>query len=101
MELPVGFPDAPAPAEAVPLPDQHRADAILPAPHASDASVVVPLDAAADEEMIPALVAEPYVEKLAVPAPVVPGPDAKLDSAQKLPQEAKAPYTPDEDQSAA
>jgi hypothetical protein len=102
MELPVERPDATAPAaRRFQPPDLHRADATLPAQLASDASVAVLPDAAAAVEMILALAAERYVEKLAVLAPGVPAPDARLDSAQKLPEEAMAPYTPDAGQSAA
>jgi hypothetical protein len=102
MEHQVGRPDATVPvARRFQLPAQHPADAIQRAQPASDALAAAPPDAAADAEMIPALAAERYVEKLAVPAPVVPEPDAMLHSTQKLPPQAKAPYIPDAGRSAA
>jgi hypothetical protein len=97
---PDGFPDALAPAVAIPLPDLLPADAIPPAPLASDASAAVHPDEAADAPF-PALAAAPCAERLAAPAQVVPALDAQLHSEQALLAQPEAPCTPDADPSAA
>jgi hypothetical protein len=67
---------------------------------ASDASVAVHPDEAVDA-LIPELVAVVCVEKLAAPAQAVQAPDEQARSAQALPAQPKAPYTPGADRSAA
>jgi hypothetical protein len=89
------LPDASLPAEPFPLPVLHRADAIPRAQRAWDALAAVPRDAAAGAEL-PAPVAAPNAEKLAVLVPAF-----QASTAAALPAPAEAPYTPGAGPSAA
>ena len=100
MALPDALPDAPVPEAPYPLPDRHRADAILPAPRASDASDGVLPDEAPDAAVHLELADVRCAGKLAAPEPVFQVPDAKHLVQAHL-EEAAALCTPVAGQSAA
>jgi hypothetical protein len=99
-ELPGALRGAQVPAGPFLLPDRRQADAILLARLAWDASAGAHPDAAADA-VLPALAVVPCVEKLAVPAPVVPGQGGKAHWMRALPAEVAELYKQDAGQSAA
>jgi hypothetical protein len=95
MDLQDELPDESLPEEPFPLPDLHRADAILRAQRVWDASAAVPPDAAAGAAL-PAQVVAPNAERLAALVQAV-----QESSAVALPAPAEAPCTPGAGPSAA